>query len=66
MFNDSVIDAGVLHLSNNLSGHSHIFCKMKNNKVAKRTSLNHLGTTKTNPCWKKATESQKLGYRDEL
>ena len=39
---------------------------MKNNKVAKRTHLNRLGPTKKNPCWKKATESQKLDYRDEL
>ena len=64
--NDSVTDAGVLHLPNNLSDHSPIFCKMKNNKVAKRTHLNRLGPTKKNPCWKKAMESQKLDYRDEL
>ena len=35
-------------------------------KVAKRTHLNRLGPTIKNPCWKKATESQKLDYRDEL
>ena len=64
--NDTVIDAGVLHLSINLSDHSPIFCKMKNNKVAKRTHLNRLGPTIKNPCWKKATESQKLDCRDEL
>ena len=64
--NDSVVDVGVLHLSNNLSDHSPTFCKMKNNKVAKRMHINRVGPTKKNPCWKKATESQKLDYRDEL
>ena len=35
---------------------------MKNNKVAKRTRLNRLGPTTKNPCWKKATESQKFDF----
>ena len=39
---------------------------MKNNKAAKRMYINRLGPTKKNPCWTKATESQKLDYRDEL
>ena len=28
--------------------------------------MNHLGTIKRKPCWKKARESQKLGCSDEL
>ena len=50
---DSIIDAGVLHLSQNLSDHSPVFCKMETRVESKQFSSNHDVNINTNPCWKK-------------
>ena len=63
---DSIIDAGVLHLSQNLSDHSPVFCKMETPVESKQISSNYDANGKTNPCWKKATESERKSYYDNL
>ena len=63
---DSVIDAGVLHLPDNLSDHSPVFCIMNSGMVEKLSSQAHPAKPKTYPCWKPATDSQKLGLYNEL
>ena len=57
---DSVIDA------DNLSDHSPVFCIMNSGMVEKLSSQAHPAKTKTYPCWKLATDSQKLGFYNEL
>ena len=63
---DSAIDAGVLHLPDNLSDHSPVFCIMNSGMLEKFSSQAHPAKTKTYPCWKLATDSQKLGFYNEL
>ena len=63
---DGVIDAGVLHLPDNLSDHSPVFCIMNSGMVEKLSSQAHPAKTKTYPCWKLATDSQKIGFNNEL
>lgn len=63
---DSIIDAGVLHLCDNFSDHSPVFCKLKNNGTAKRTTSNCSVNIKSFPNWKRSTDTQKLSYFNEL
>ena len=63
---DSIIDAGVLHLSQNLSDHSPVFCKMETRVKSKQFSSCHDVNKNTKPCWKKATEIEKRSYYDDL
>ena len=64
--NDSVIDAGVLHLPDNLSDHSPVFCIMNSDMVVKHSSQANPAKTNTYPSWKLASDSQKLGFYNEL
>ena len=63
---DRVIDAGVLHLPDNLSDHFPVICIMNSNMVAKHSSQANLAKTNTHPCWKLTSDSQKLGFYSEL
>ena len=64
--NSSIIDAGVLHLIDNLSDHSPVFCKIKTQLAQKITSSPSLKQQSTTPCWKKATEVQKQEYHNNV
>ena len=61
-----VIDSGVLHFPDNLSDHAPIYCKMKIGIVSKQSSHASLPPKNKNPCWKLASDSQKLEYYNEL
>ena len=63
---DSIIDAGVLHLSHNLSDHSPVFCKMETRVESKQISSIYDAKRNGNPCWKKATECERKSYYDDL
>ena len=63
---DSILDAGVLHLSENLSDHSPVYCKVKSVVERKQsTSIDYVKTLQR-PSWKNATESDKELYCNNL
>ena len=64
--NDSIIEAGVLHLTDNLSDHSPVFCKMKAQLTKKTVTSSVSSKGISNPCWKKGTEVQKQDYCNDL
>ena len=64
--NDSVIDAGVLHLPDNLSDHSPVFCILNSDMVVKHSSQANPAKTNTHPSWKLASDSRNLGFYNEL
>ena len=63
---DSIIDAGVLQVSQDLSDHSPVFCKMETTVKSKQFSSCHDVNINTKPCWKKVTEIEKKSYYDDL
>ena len=64
--NDFIMEAGVLHLPDNLSDHSPVFCKIKTQIINKHTSSPCPVKTNATPCWEMATDTQKLDYCNEL
>ena len=63
---DSIIDAGVLHLSDNFSDHCPVYCKIKTRIVKRKSPSLCPGNSNPIPCWKKATDTQKLDYYHQL
>ena len=61
--NDYITDAGALHLAENMSDHSPIFCKL--NISCNQSSVSS-DTTISFPSWKKATDSEKSEYFNQL
>ena len=59
----SITDAGVMHLSGNLSDHSPVYCKLK--MELKRSSTTSTNRTPT-PSWQKASEKEKDLYYNEV
>ena len=59
--NDSVIDTGVLHLPSTI-----MFCIMNSDMVVKHSTQANPAKTNTYPSWKLASDSQKLGFYNEL
>ena len=63
IFGDFVTDAGVIHLSDNLSDHSPVYCTFKIPRIYNRaTPTSNAGTTNAIPRWKKASDTQKQDY----
>jgi hypothetical protein len=60
----SVVDAGVLHLPDNKSDHSPIFCTV--NMSAIQHHFSEPKPSKPRPSWKRATDLQKLEYKSML
>ena len=61
VFSDSVLVAGVLHLSGNLSDHSPIFCSFDSSIVKDLTT--DPTRLEPRPSWKRADEDQKHNYK---
>jgi endonuclease/exonuclease/phosphatase family metal-dependent hydrolase len=55
-----IVDAGVLHLPNNLSDHCPIFCHL--NIGGLKTKSVPLNSSDPTPSWKKASNEQKINY----
>ena len=66
MPNEFIMEAGVLHLPDNLSNHSPVFCNIKTQIINKHPSSPCPVKTNAPPCWKMATDTQKLDYCNEL
>ena len=60
----SVLDAGVLHLPDNKSDHSPIYCKISFSSIQQTFSVPK--TSQAKPSWKRANLEQKSEYRDKL
>ena len=60
----SIVDAGVIHLSENLSDHSPIYLVVKENGSV--TSTNENVVSRSKPSWKLATEDERNVFRDVL
>ena len=59
-----IIDAGVLHLSENLSDHCPIFCVIKEKDV--KVCQEKIIEAEPKPSWKFATEREKTAFFDEI
>ena len=59
---ESIIDAGVLHLVDNLSDHSPIFCIIETESIDVDLTNSINSSLPPKPSWKKATSEQKLQY----
>ena len=64
-FGDFVADAGVIHLSVNLSDHSPVYCKFKI-PPSNRATPSSSARTNAIPRWKKASDTQKQDYINGL
>ena len=64
-FHHHVKDAGVLHVPENMSDHSPVYCKICLPKL-KKTEVCVVGKRRMIPSWKKATDSEKLAFTSEL
>ena len=59
---ESVVDAGVIHVPENMSDHSPIFCKIKLSLINAVMEKKSHGLKNTIPKWNKANEEQKENY----
>ena len=68
MFNqelsENIIDAGVIHLGDNISGHSPIYLKLKTGSLPKITLDERVFSEKQN--WNKATEKDNESFKSEV
>ena len=65
-FSDWVEDAGVLHVPENMSDHSPIYCKLDVTMIVKKMSGESQKPKRYIPSWRKATDSQKESYYLQL
>ena len=60
----SIIDAGVIHRGDNLSGHSPIYLKLSTTELHRKIPIPRQFHPKQ--CWKKASEADKTDYKQML
>ena len=63
-FNESVIDAGVLHSLDNNSDHSPVYCVVRHQNIQLEQENFLSGTEK--PSWRKASEEEKVDFQNNL
>ena len=61
---DGVIDAGVIHLPENKSDHSPIFCVIEIEAIQQEVS--NAAPRKPKPSWKRASQEEKSGFKELL
>ena len=61
-----IMEADVIHLPNNTSDHSPIYCRIDIDTIPPKKSIAEQTQTKTFPSWKKATIMQKETYKGML
>ena len=64
-FHQNVVDAGVVHVPENMSDHSPVYCKFRIPKLEKEHVLSDV-VKKSVPSWKKASELEKASFVSEL
>ena len=64
-FQDYVDDAGVIHVPENMSDHSPVYCKFRMPRAEKAES-NAIGKKRKIPSWKKAADDEKLSFTSKL
>ena len=65
-FSDRVVDAGVLHVPENMSDHSPIYCKLNMEIAVSMERSRDQKAKKYIPSWQKADDTQKESYRLDL
>ena len=63
---DAIVDAGVIHLVENESDHSPIFCNYVMPKVAPNVSEKSRKYQKSKPSWKQASTEEKVSFKLSL
>ena len=61
-FSELVVDAGVMHVPENMSDHSPIFCKIQTSLISKTKEKKTECPKHIVPAWRNATEEQKENY----
>ena len=64
LLDTSVVDAGVLHLPDNASDHSPIFCTVNMSSI--QHNFSKPNPSKPRPSWKRATDQEKMEYKSLL
>ena len=58
----AILDAGVLHIPENVSDHCPIYCTVDVELVTADKAIKNSDNVSEKPCWKKATDAEKAEY----